>query len=142
MSHQRLILTLSCPDRRGIVAAVSSFITESGCNIVEAQQYLDPDSTHFFLRLAADVEEPHGSLEDLCDAFGAVAETFSMDWQLWDAAVRSRTMIMISQHDHCLADLLSRRRAGTLPIEIAGVVSNHRDAEELVRWHGVPFHHL
>ncbi|WP_322758955.1 formyltetrahydrofolate deformylase [Frankia sp. Cr2] len=142
MSYQRLVLTLSCPDRRGIVAAVSSFITASGCNIVEAQQYLDPDTTHFFLRLAADLEEPRASLDDLRDAFGAVSEAFSMDWQIWDAAVRPRIIIMVSQHDHCLADLLSRRRAGTLPVEIIGVVSNHRAAEELVRWHGVPFHHL
>ncbi|WP_131744797.1 formyltetrahydrofolate deformylase [Frankia sp. Cppng1_Ct_nod] len=142
MSHQRLVLTLSCPDRRGIVAAVSAFVTDAGCNIVEAQQYLDPDTTHFFLRLAADVEEPHGSLDDLRDAFGAVAEMFSMDWQIWDAAIRPRILVMVSRHDHCLADLLSRRRAGTLPVDVVGVVSNHQDAEGLVRWHGVPFHHL
>ncbi|WP_239310846.1 MULTISPECIES: ACT domain-containing protein, partial [unclassified Frankia] len=139
---QRLVLTLSCPNRRGIVAAVSAFVTDTGCNIIEAQQYGDPDSTHFFLRLAADLEEPHGSLDQIRVAFGTVADTFSMDWRIWDAAVQPRILIMVSQHDHCLADLLSRHRAGTLPVHIVGIVSNHQDATELASWHGVPFHHL
>jgi formyltetrahydrofolate deformylase len=142
VSHQRLILTLSCPDQRGIVAAVSSFITGVGCNIVEDQQYLDAAAARFFLRLAADVEEPCGNLDELRGTFTRVAGDFSMDWQIWDDAVRPRIMIMVSQYDHCLADLLSRCRAGTLPVDIVGVVSNHRTVEDLVRWHGVPFYHL
>ncbi|MBC7372977.1 MAG: formyltetrahydrofolate deformylase [Frankiales bacterium] len=134
------LLVLSCPDRPGIVHAVSSFLVMTGCNILDSQQYRDPDSERFFLRVhvaAADSVTP----EQLRAAFGATAGSFAMEWHL-DAVRPMRTLIMVSRQDHCLQDLLFRHRTGQLPVELTAVVSNHPDARSLVEWHGVPFHHL
>ena len=134
------LLVLSCPDRPGIVHAVSSFLVMTGCNILDSQQYRDPETDRFFLRVhvaAADAV----TAEQLRAAFEATAGSFSMDWHL-DAVAPMRTLLMVSRQDHCLQDLLFRHRTGALPVELTAVVSNHPDARSLVDWHGVPFHHL
>jgi formyltetrahydrofolate deformylase len=118
-----MILTLSCPDRTGIVARVSGFLFAHGANILDAQQYNDPETGHFFMRVVFD---PGGAeATALSAAFSAVAEEFAMAWSLRDAKLRQRVMILASQTDHCLADLIWRWRQDELPMDIAAVVSNH-----------------
>ena len=136
-----MILTLSCPDRTGIVARVSGFLFERGANILDAQQYDDPETGRFFMRVVFD---PAGAAaEDLRARFAPLAEALEMDWSLRDPDVRRRVMILASQTDHCLADLIWRWLQGELPMEISAVVSNH-PAETFPHTDlkGVAFHHL
>ena len=141
--HQsaQYVLTLSCPDRQGIVHAVSSYLFMTGCNIVDSQQFGDQDTGLFFMRVHFSAE-PAVTADKLRASFAAVAESFRMDWQIHPAEARMRVLIMVSRFGHCLNDLLFRARIGALPVEIAGVVSNHRDFEELVGSYGIPFHHI
>ena len=141
MSTKPLILTLSCPDRRGIVAAVSAFLAERDCNILDAQQYDDAETGAFFMRVVF-APDGHGAA-DLRAQFEAIATTFAMRWSLRDPAVRKKVMILASQSDHCLSDLLYRWRIGELEMEIAGVISNHpAETYRRVDLTGLPFHHL
>ena len=136
------LLVLSCPDRPGIVHAVSTFLVVTGCNILDSQQYRDPDTERFFLRVhfatAADREVATAQLQA---GFAATAASFGMDWHL-DAVRPMPTLVMVSKQDHCLQDLLFRHRTGHLPVDLTAVVSNHEDTRALVEWHGVPFHHV
>ncbi len=135
------LLVLSCPDRPGIVHAVSTFLVVTGCNILDSQQYRDPDTERFFLRVHFAAMDPSVTATQLQAAFAATATTFGMDWHL-DCVRPLRTLLMVSKQDHCLQDLLFRHRTGHLPVELTGVVSNHEDTRALVEWHGVPFHHV
>ncbi|WP_296605729.1 formyltetrahydrofolate deformylase [Nocardioides sp.] len=135
------VLILSCPDRPGIVHAVTGFLAERGANITESQQFGDALSGRFFMRIAVDV--PGEVDEDvLRTEFAPVAETFEMRFEIRDAAAPYRTIIMVSKDLHCLNDLLFRASTGSLGIEVAAVVSNHRDAEPMAASYGVPFHHV
>jgi len=134
------LLVLSCPDRSGIVHAVSIFLVMTGCNILDSQQYRDPETDRFFLRVHVAADDAV-TAEQMRAAFEATAGSFAMDWHL-DAVAPMRTLLMVSRQDHCLQDLLFRHRTGSLPVELTAVVSNHPDARSLVEWHGVPFHHL
>ncbi|WP_310538723.1 formyltetrahydrofolate deformylase [Phenylobacterium sp.] len=135
-----MILTLACPDRPGIVARVSAFLFERGGNILDAQQFDDEETGRFFMRV---VFAGHESAETLRAAFAPHAEEFGMDWTLRDSKVKKRVMILASQQDHCLADLLYRWRRGELPMTLSAVVSNHAaDTYAHLDLSGVPFHHL
>ena len=138
------VLVLACPDRPGIVHAVSGFLVEHGGNILESQQFNDQLVDRFFMRIDFTVDGSHGPLDAdaLRTAFEAVAQRFGMDYELWDAAAPYRTLIMVSKQLHCLNDLLFRASTRSLQIEIPVVVSNHRDAEALVRSYGLEFRHL
>ena len=136
------VLTLSCPDQRGIVHAVSSFLLVTGCTIVDSQQYGDPDTKLFFMRVHFMAQEPGVDLMSLNGGFTATAAAFHMSWQIHDAATRMPTLIMVSKFGHCLNDLLFRHSIGALPIEIPAVVSNHTDFQGLVESYGIPFVHL
>jgi formyltetrahydrofolate deformylase len=140
-STDRCVLTLSCPDRKGIVAAVSRFLLEQDCNILDSAQFGDPDNGRFFLRMVFHPERGTGAAE-LQRAFRSVANTFDMQAQFHDMSRKLRTLVMVSKFGHCLVDLLYRHRIGALPIEIASIVSNHRDLEDVAAAHGVPFIHL
>jgi formyltetrahydrofolate deformylase len=135
------VLVLSCPDRPGIVHAVSGFLVERGGNIVESQQFGDRLTDRFFMRIDFTVSGP-ATADSLRADFAAVAARFDMDVELWAARAPYRTLIMVSKHLHCLNDLLFRASTGALQIEIPAVVSNHRDAEALVRSYGLDFHHV
>ena len=135
------ILTLSCPDRPGIVHAVSGFLLEQGGNIIEAAQFDDRDTGLFFMRTHFEAGAG-ASPESLTQAFAPVAERFSMRWRFFDAARPSPTLILVSQLGHCLNDLLFRHRSGLLPIDIRAVVSNHRDFYRLAASYDIPFHHI
>ncbi|KAA1420100.1 formyltetrahydrofolate deformylase [Mumia zhuanghuii] len=135
------VLILSCPDRPGIVHAVSGFLAEHGGNILESQQYGDRLSGRFFMRIDVEVTGTP-SAGDLRTAFAPIAERFAMDFELWDADAPYRTLIMVSKHLHCLNDLLFRTSTGSLQIAVPAVVSNHADAEAMAASYGVPFVHL
>jgi formyltetrahydrofolate deformylase len=140
------VLTLDCPETRGIVHAVSGFLLEQGCDILESKQFDSQDDGHFFMRLhfasSGDSPGAPATLESLRAAFGPVAERFGMQWHLRAGGTKCRVLIMVSKFEHCLNDLLFRARIGELPIDIVGVVSNHRDHRGIVEWHGIPFFHV
>lgn len=135
------ILTLSCPDRTGIVYRVSGSLFEAGCNIDDAQQFGDADSGRFFLRVHFHAPDD-AALARVREGFAALACDYAMDWQLHDAQRKARLLVLVSRQGHCLNDLLFRTHTGQLPATIAAVVSNHRDHEALADSYGVPFHHL
>ena len=137
------ILTISCPDAVGIVFAVSGFLAERSCNIIDSAQFGDRMSGLFFLRIhfSAPANGPTQA-EIKADFTEQVAERFAMTWKLHDASRRQRVLIMVSKFGHCLNDLLYRYRNGYLPIEIPAIVSNHRDFYQLAAWHNIPFHYL
>jgi formyltetrahydrofolate deformylase len=135
-------LLVSCPDRPGIVAAVSRFLFDTGANIVQSEQYsTDPSGGTFFLR--SEFSIPRERREVLAEHFGlAVAERFGMTWRLWDSSQRKRLAVLVSRYDHCLVDLLYRWQRGELDAEIALVASNHPDLGEMVEGAGLPYYHV
>jgi formyltetrahydrofolate deformylase len=136
------VLTIVCPDRPGIVYAVSGFLVAHGGNIIESQQFDDRLVDRFFMRIDFEIVDGHESADSLRADFASVAREFDMQFELWDAAAPYRTLIMVSKHLHCLNDLLFRHSTGALQIEIPAVVSNHPDAEQLASSYGIPFHHI
>lgn len=136
-----LILTLSCADRKGIVAAVSNSIASQDGNIVESAQYFDQASGRFFMRVRFASPEGRGA-EAFRDGFSPVSTAYAMDWAVHDTAQKQRTLIMVSKTGHCLNDLLYRRRIGQLPMDLVGVASNHEDWRDRVEGEGLPYHHL
>ena len=135
------ILTLSCPDRTGIVYRVSGLLYELGCNILDAQQFGDEESRRFFLRVHFDLPT-QTEIEILEEGFASLGDAFSMDWQIHDARRRARLLVLVSRQGHCLNDLLFRAHSGQLPVDIAAVASNHEDFAALAASYGIPFHHL
>ena len=135
------VLTIVCPDRPGIVHAVSGLLVERGGNIVESQQFGDLAEDRFFMRVKFAVEGAE-SLDSLRAAFTPVAERFSMMWELWQASAPYRTLILVSKFRHCLNDLLFRWSNGSLQIDVVGIVSNHLDGEPLAKTYGVDYHHI
>ncbi|WP_332683354.1 formyltetrahydrofolate deformylase [Bosea sp. (in: a-proteobacteria)] len=142
MPSEQYLLTLSCPNRPGIVAAVSRHLFESGGNIQEANQFDDVETGNFFMRVVFNFPEG-GSLESFRTGFAAIAERHGMSWHARPRRERQRVLLLVSKFDHCLADLLYRWRTGELGMEIAGIVSNYpRDIYEHLDFDGIPFHHL
>ena len=137
---QEFILTLSCPDKPGIVYAVSSFLVQHSGNIVDSQQYGQPDDGRFFMRVHFSVPPPGRPTAELERDFSWVAESFHMSWRLHEASERTRTLLMVSKLGHCLNDLLFRWKSGSLPVDIVGVVSNHEDFRDLTESYKLPFH--
>ena len=135
------VLTLACADQPGIVHAVTTFLVDHGGNIRESQQFGDRDSGRFFMRIAFETARATDAAT-LRASFAATAERFDMTYELWAAQAPYRTLIMVSKQLHCLNDLLFRTTTGDLQIEVPLVVSNHRDAEQLVRSYGIDFRHI
>lgn len=142
ISHH-YVLTLSCPDRPGIVSAVSTFLAHNGQNILDAQQFNDVETEHFFMRVVFTAADVTVDLTALQTGFGAIAERFRMDWQMRDKATRRRVMILASKSDHCLVDLLYRWRTGELDMIPTAIVSNHpRETYKDLDFGDIPFHHM
>lgn len=135
------VLTVQCKSRRGIVAAVSTFLAANGCNITDASQFDDVETEMFFARICFNVDAD-ASLSSLREGFPAIAEKFGMKWTFHDPENRMKVMLMVSNFGHCLNDLLYRWRIGALPIDIVGVVSNHLTYQKAVVNHDLPFHHI
>jgi formyltetrahydrofolate deformylase len=133
---------MTCPDRTGIVAAVSGFIASHGGWVVEAAQHGDLTTGQFFQRIEVLADSLPFGPEEFSQRFGDVATEFELDWQLSDTDVRKRVVILVSREDHCLADLLHRWRNGDLQCDIPAAISNHPDLRSLVEWHGIKFVHV
>ncbi|HEX7784567.1 MAG TPA: formyltetrahydrofolate deformylase [Sphingobium sp.] len=143
VSQGPFVLLLRCSDRRGIVAAASGFLSDHGATILESSQFGDAASNTFYMRTAfgADVAALP-PLAELHRAFTPVAEAFNMEWSLHDLSQRPRVLVAVSRFGHSLFDLLHRWRAGVLPVDIVGVLSNHDDMRSFVEWNGLPYHHV
>jgi formyltetrahydrofolate deformylase len=137
------VLTLSCPDRPGIVAAVTAYLFDNGQNILDAQQFSDTETGRFFMRVVFGPVAGNADLDTLRRAFGASAARFSLDWQIRDRAERRRVMLLVSKFDHCLADILYRWRIGELPMIPTAIIANHpRETYNGFEFGDVPFHYL
>ncbi|MEU4489040.1 formyltetrahydrofolate deformylase [Streptomyces purpurascens] len=136
------VLTLDCPEAPGIVHAVSRFLLEHGSDIIDNQQFGDRRDGHFFMRVRFAATADETATGTLRRDFAAVAAPFAMRWHLEPVSTRRRVLVMVSRYGHCLNDLLFRTRSGDLPVDVVAVVSNHRDHEALVTWHGIPFFHV
>ncbi|MBV0910952.1 formyltetrahydrofolate deformylase [Anianabacter salinae] len=136
-----IALTVTCPSTRGIVAAISAFLADRGCNIVDSAQFDDMKTGRFFMRLSVR-SETGASVAQLETDFAAVAEAFAMDFAFHDESRKMKVVVMVSRFGHCLNDLLYRWRIGALPIDIAAVISNHLDYQKVVVNHDIPFHHV
>jgi formyltetrahydrofolate deformylase len=143
MPDHQFVLTLSCPDRPGIVSAVSTFLAHNGQNILDAQQFNDVETGHFFMRVVFNAADLAVGLPSLQTAFAAIADRFKMEWRMRDRATRQRVMLLVSKSDHCLADLLYRWRTGELEMIPTAIVSNHpRETYSELDFGKIPFYHL
>jgi formyltetrahydrofolate deformylase len=143
MTESHYTLTLSCPDARGIVAAVSGFITDADGFIVDSAQFGDASTGQFFLRMEFQPGPKTLAEDELKKAFySKVAERFKMNWNLYNRTRKTRVLVMVSKHGHCLNDILHRHHTGLLPIEIPAVISNHPDMKSYVEWHNIPYYHF
>jgi formyltetrahydrofolate deformylase len=136
------VLLVACPDRRGIVAAVASFVAAHGGNIVDLQQHTDHTDGSFFQRIEFELDGLTLGRDEISAAAGPVMEQFSMRWSLRFTDERPRVAVLVSRESHCLNDLLHRRRSGDLAIDVPVVISNHPDHAEMAAWFGVEYRHL
>ena len=137
--NRAYVLTLSCPDRPGIVHAVAGALLVAGCNILDSQQYGSPATGNFFMRVEATTAASRAELQASLEP---VVQSFGMQWSLNPVGQKVRTLLMASTSAHCLNDILFQQRSGTLPIEIPAIVSNHNDLAGLAEFYGIPFHHI
>jgi len=136
------ILTVTCPDTVGIVAAVASYLRDQNYFVEESAHFGDRDTGSFFSRTRFSLNGGTWSEEKFRNGFKSISDEFSMEWEVHDTSQLPRVVIMVSKHDHCLNDLLYRYRTGALQMEIPAIVSNHDDLRSLAEWHKVPFHHV
>jgi formyltetrahydrofolate deformylase len=138
------VLVASCPERMGVVYAISRFVMEKGCTIEESQQYSDPETGLFFIRMQfrPDNAGDRTSIHSLQESMSGIARDLQMNWKIQDASERPRLLIMVSKYGHCLNDLLFRATTGWLNAEIVAVVSNHPDLGRLADNYDIPFHHI
>ncbi len=139
-THPGYILTIICPDRPGIVYAVTQFLFEQQCNIADSAQYTDPFSGRFFMRIHFEQIEKSLILSQIEQDFSSIQNRFQMDAKFYSLLQLPRVLIMVSKFGHCLNDLLFRTKSGNLPIEIAGIGSNHHDFNDLAKSYQIPYH--
>ncbi len=139
---RRYTLSISCPDRAGIIAAVSGFIAQHGGFIVEASYHTEQEAQRFFMRQEIRADSLPFDLVEFHAQFTSLAAEFDMEWRISDSAQKKRLAILVSKQDHCLNDLLHRWRSGELPVDIPCVISNHDELRSFVEWHNIPFHHV
>ncbi len=135
------VLTVSCLSTRGIVAAITGYLADKGCYIVDSSQFDDLQTSLFFMRLTFASQEG-ATTEELEKGFVPVADKFAMNWELHNSEHRMKVLLMVSRFGHCLNDLLYRWKIGALPIDIVGVVSNHFDYQKVIVNNDIPFHHV
>ncbi len=139
---EELVLNFSCKDQSGIVAAVAGLFSLQGFNIRESSQFEDVREQRFFMRTLLESVEGPKRLSDVKSAFQSVADRYGMDWEVWENQKKTPVLIAVSQWGHCLSTLLNAWKAGSLPIDVVGVVSNHEDMRSLTDWYNVPYHYL
>lgn len=135
-------LLINCPDRKGLVAAIADFLYQHNANILHADQHQDSENNLFLMRVEWDLHDFSIKTEDFARHFAPLARRFAMQWQLKLTHRRPRVAIMVSQYDHCLADLLHRHQSGELACDIPLIISNHPKTEQLAKFYGIPFHHI
>ncbi|MFM8758430.1 MAG: formyltetrahydrofolate deformylase [Methylophilaceae bacterium] len=135
-------LLITCPDQKGIVAGIADFLYQHSANILHADQHQDAENNLFLMRVEWDLTGAALNNENFSDKFSPLAKRFDMQWQLKLSQKRPQVAIMVSQYDHCLADLLHRYQSGELACDIALIISNHLDCQRLAEFYGVPFHHI
>ena len=135
------VLTVSCTSTRGIVAAISGFLAEKGCYIIDSSQFDDQETGLFFMRITFTSQEG-AAIDEIETGFAPVKAKFGMTCEFHDSDHKMKVLLMVSRFGHCLNDLLYRWKIGALPIEIVGVVSNHFDYQKVVVNHDIPFHHV
>lgn len=140
--NRHYTLTISCPDRAGIIAAVSGFIAQYGGFIVEASYHTEQEAKRFFMRQEIRADSLPFDADEFRSRFATLAQEFEMTWHLSDSALKKRLVILVSKQDHCLDDLLHRWRSNELQVEIPCVISNHEELRSFVEWHGIPFIHV
>jgi formyltetrahydrofolate deformylase len=136
------ILSFQCPDRLGVVARYSQVLLDCGAFITDVSNYSDQETETFFLRCVFDDRQLSVSFEEVTARIEALAAELDMQYTLRPVAQLPRVLLAVSKYDHCLNTLLTKWRAGALPMEIVGVVSNHPDCQGIVEWYGLPYHHL
>ncbi len=141
-SRNTAILLVSCPDRKGLVAAIANFLLQHNANILHADQHQDAELGVFLMRVEWDMQDFDLNLTEFEPAFAPVARQFEMQWRLAHSGHRPRMAIFVSRYDHCLADLLYRYQAGELHCEIAIIISNHQDTRWLAETYRIPFQHV
>lgn len=141
MKHSAILL-ISCPDRKGLVAAISDFLFQHNGNILHADQHQDADQDLFLMRVEWSLEGFDIPLEQFAELFAPIAERFQMDWRLATTEKRTRVAILVSKYDHCLVDLLYRHQSGEINCEIPLIISNHPDTQRLADFYGIPFHYI
>ncbi|NML76743.1 formyltetrahydrofolate deformylase [Rhizobium sp. S-51] len=137
----KFVLTVACPTTRGIVAAISGYLADAGCYMIDSSQFDDLESDKFFMRVSF-LSEEGKDLAVLAEGFRPIAERFGMEFDIHDADARMKVVLMVSRFGHCLNDILYRWRIGALPIDIVAVVSNHLDYQKVVVNHDIPFFHV
>lgn len=142
MPQQQIILKLSCPDQIGVVAAVANHFADQQFNIIESSQHEDPHTNLFFMRTVLENAGTEQPLSKIREIFTPVAEQLNMRWQMHDRYHRPKVLIAVSNWGHCLNAMLNAWRNQSLPIEVVGVVSNHRIMEKMAEWYGLPYHYL
>ncbi|UHS57349.1 formyltetrahydrofolate deformylase [Agrobacterium vaccinii] len=135
------VLTVACTSKRGIVAAISGYLADKGCNIVDSSQFDDLETGKFFMRVSF-ISEEGESMDNIQSGFAPIATEFGMEANIYSDGERTKTLLMVSRFGHCLNDLLYRWKIGALPIDIVGVVSNHFEYQKVVVNHDIPFHHI
>ncbi len=135
-------LLVTCPDRKGIVAAIANFLYQNNANILHADQHQDAENNLFLMRVQCDLTDSSLNTDNFSEHFASIAKEFAMQWQLKLSQKQTRMAIMVSQYDHCLADLLHRHQTGELACEIPLIISNHLDTKRLAEFYGIDFHHI
>jgi formyltetrahydrofolate deformylase len=141
-AQRRYTLTASCPDRVGIVARVATFIADNRGWILETSHHADDESQRYFMRIEIRADSLPFDLDEFRRRFLPIADEFAMDWRIADSAEKKRLVVLVSQQEHCLYDLLSRWQSKELDVDIPCVISNHETFRGFVEWHGIPFHHV
>lgn len=140
MSKHSAILLISCPDQKGLVAAISAFLYQHNGNILHADQHQDADQDLFLMRVEWSLAGFDIPLADFAQHFNPIAERFQMDWRIASTEQRPRMAIMVSKYDHCLVDLLYRHQSGELQCDIPLIIANHPDTQRLAEFYGIPFY--
>ena len=142
MQSPNFVLKASCPATSGVIAKVTTYLASHGCYISELSQFDDQQTGHFFMRAVCEIKEGNDSTESIQEGFTEIASPFEMKFSFHDTKKPVKTLIMVSQHDHCLDDLLYRHRKGELAIEITAIVSNHLDLRPMAEREGIRFIYL
>ena len=137
----QLALTVKCRSTRGIVAAISQYLADAGCNLTDSAQFDDQETGDFFMRLSF-ISETGASVDGLTNGFQDIAALFGMEFQFYDESERMKVILMVSRFGHCLNDLLYRWSIGALRVDIVGVISNHEDFKDVTESHGLPYYHI